>query len=210
VSTAKYDEQAAASWTEEAYADPARYIRRRAELVIALGPRLEPGDVVLDLACGDAGLAEPLLAAGFGYLGVDLSGPMVEAARRCVGARARIELADLNDFRPAEPVAAVTCFRAIYYTRDRRAFFRHVAPFARKKLVFDLNPRQYGLEEVRADLEAAGFGRLDLHPFFTPQRVALPRSAAAALEAAETIAPLARLALRYRFTYMCSASRGRA
>ena len=40
------------------YADAARYLRHRAELVVALGPPLEPGDDVLDLACGDGGLAD--------------------------------------------------------------------------------------------------------------------------------------------------------
>jgi SAM-dependent methyltransferase len=209
VSTAKYDPQAGA-WTQEAYADPVRYLRRRAELVVALGPPLRPGETVLDLACGDAGLAEPLLAQGIAYLGVDLSGPMVEAARRRVGDRARIEVGDLNDYSPEAPVAATTCFRAIYYARDRPGFFRRAASFTERKLVFDLNPRQFRVQDVRADLEAAGLERLDLRPFFTPQRVALPRPSAAALEAAERVDPLARLALRYRFTYMCSASRAKA
>ena len=59
-------------------------------MILALGPALEPGDTVLDLACGDAGLAGPLLDAGLRYVGVDLSGPMVDAARRRVGTRAEI------------------------------------------------------------------------------------------------------------------------
>jgi SAM-dependent methyltransferase len=207
-SLGKYDPQAE-RWTEEAYADPAGYLERRAELIVALGPALEPGETVLDLACGDAGLAEPLLARGLDYLGVDLSGPMVEAARRRVGERARVEAGDLNTYRPPAPVAATTCFRAIYYAQDRRAFFRHAAGFTERKLVFDLNPRQYRLEQVRADLETAGFDRLDLRPFFVPQRVALPGPMAAALRQLERAGPLARLALRFRFTYMCSASRAR-
>ena len=204
--TEKYD-VAAERWSEEQYADAAAYLRHRAGLVLALGSALEPGDTVLDLACGDAGLAEPLLAVGLRYVGVDLSGPMVDAARDRVGTRAEIHEADLNDFVPPDRAQATTCFRAVYYARDRRAFFRGVASYTEKKLVFDLNPRQYRVEEIRADLVAAGFDRLELRPFFSPQRVALPGPLAKALRAAEHSGPLARLALRFRFSYMAAASR---
>jgi SAM-dependent methyltransferase len=175
--------------------------------VVELGATLEPGDVVLDLACGDGGFGEHLLARGLEYLGVDASASMVEAARRRLDGRAEIVHADLNEFAPPMPVAAVTCFRAIYYARDRLAFFRHVAGFAARKLVFDLNPRQFRLEEVEADLRAAGLERIDLRPFFAPQRVALPAPLTAAFRAAERTGPLARLALRFRFTYLVAASR---
>jgi SAM-dependent methyltransferase len=204
--TEKYD-VAAERWSDDQYADSDAYLRHRAELVVGLGPPLVPGDAVLDLACGDAGLAEPLLAAHLRYAGVDLSHPMVEAARARLGGRARIDEGDLNDFTPPEPVQATTCFRAIYYARDRRAFFRHAASYTEKKLVFDLNPRQYRVDHVRADLEAAGLAQVDLHPFFSPQRVALPGPVAAGLRAVERSGPLARLALRYRFSYMVAASR---
>jgi SAM-dependent methyltransferase len=204
--THKYD-AAAEGWSDEQYADSEAYLRHRAEVVVSLGPRLVPGDSVLDLACGDAGLAGPLLATGLRYLGVDLSHPMVEAARRRVGERAEIREGDLVTFTPAEPVQAATCFRAIYYAPDRRAFFRHIASYTEKKLVFDLNPRQYRVDDVRADLVAAGFGRIDLRPFFSPQRVALPGPVATALRAAECSGPVARLALRFRFTYLVAASR---
>ncbi len=204
--TAKYD-AAAERWSDEQYADSAAYLGHRAELVLALGPPLAPGDTVLDLACGDGGLAEPLLAARLRYVGVDLSRPMVEAARRRLGPQAEIHEADLNEFEPSGPVAAATCFRAIYYARDRGAFFRRVASYTEKKLVFDLNPRQYRLDDVRADLAAAGLSAVELHPFFSPQRVTLPPPLAACLRAAEGIGPLARLALRFRFSYMVAASR---
>ena len=202
--TAKYDSQAA-GWSEAAYADAGSYLRRRAELVRSLGPPLVPGDRVLDLACGDAGLAEPLLSYGLHYLGVDLSQAMVEAAQSRVGGRAEIVHADLNEFRPPLPVAATTCFRAIYYARDRLAFFRRVAAFTEKKLVFDLNPRQYRLADVRDDLRAAGFDQLAVRPFFYPQRVALPSPVAAVFRLAERAPPLARLVLSLRFSYLCAA-----
>jgi trans-aconitate methyltransferase len=205
--TAKY-KRAAEGWSEEQYADSTSYLSHRADLVVALGPTLVAGDTVLDLACGDGGLAEFLLPHGLDYIGVDASEAMVAAARRRLTDRARVELADLNDFQPGEPVAATTCFRAIYYARDRLAVFRRVAEYTHKKLVFDLNPRQYRVADVRDDLRAAGFTQLELQPFFAPQNVALPSPVAALFRAAEHAGPLARGALRFRFSYICAASRG--
>jgi SAM-dependent methyltransferase len=201
---AQYD-RAAERWTEEAYADPASYLARRARFVVELGPRLEPGERVLDLACGDGGLGEHLLGLGVDYRGVDASEPMVEAARRRLGDR--VEAGDLNMYEPAEPVAATTVFRAIYYADDREAFFRRVAGFTTTKLVFDLNPRQFPLETVRAELQRAGWRGIALRPFLFPQRHSPPRVLRPLLVAAEGT-PLARLALRWRFTYLVSAFRG--
>jgi len=201
-STSKYGPQAE-RWSEEAYADADAYLAHRAELITSLGPPLHPGDTVLDLACGDGGLSRHLREIR--YLGVDASLEMVEAARR----QGRdVVLGDLNDYEPPEPVTATTCFRAIYYAHDRLAFFRRVAGYTERKLVFDLNPRQYRLEDVRDDLRAAGFEGLALRPFFSPQRVSLPRPAAAALRALERSGPLARLLLALRFSYVCAAFRG--
>jgi SAM-dependent methyltransferase len=206
LTTAKYDPQAEA-WSEQAYADSEVYLSHRADLVVSVGLPLRPGDRVLDLACGDAGLAEPLLVYGLAYTGVDASDGMVEAARRRLGERGEVVQADLNDYAPPAPVAATTCFRAVYYARDRLQFFRHVADYTERKLVFDLNPRQYRPGDVLADLREAGFDRVVLRPFFVPQTVALPRPVAAALRAAERSGPLARLALRFRFTYVVAAWR---
>jgi SAM-dependent methyltransferase len=191
---------AAETWTEDAYADARTYLARRAQLVRTLGPALEAGDVVLDLACGDGGLGDFLPEQR--YLGVDASAEMVDAARRL--GRDVVE-SDLNDFRPEEPVQATTIFRAIYYARDRRALLERIAGYTEKKLVFDLNPRQYRIEELRADLRAAGFDQLVLRPFFVPQTRALPRPFALGMRALERSGPLARLVLRARFTYLCAA-----
>jgi SAM-dependent methyltransferase len=189
---------AASGWSREQYADSTTYLRRRAELIV---PGLQPGDTILDLACGDGGLADFL--AGFTYRGVDLNDAMVAEARRN-GVAA--EVGDLNDYVPQAPVAATTLFRAVYYARDRQTFFRHVASYTRTKLVFDLNPRQYEVADVVRDLQAAGFDGVSLRPFFVPQRVQLPAPAAAAARALERSGPLARAILRARFTYIVSAS----
>ena len=190
-------------WAQDAYADAATYYCRRGEVILALGPALNPGDTLLDLACGDGGLAEYL--PGIRYAGVDASPEMVAVGRR----RGRdLSLGDLNDYEPAEPVAATTCFRAIYYADDRAAFFRRVAGYTERKFVFDLNPRQYRVEDVRADLQAAGFDELALRPFFSPQRRSLPKPALGALRALEKTGPVARAILTLRFSYLCAAFRG--
>lgn len=183
-------------WSDQQYADARAYLAHRADLIRTLGPQLQPGDTVLDLACGDGGLADFL--DGLRYVGVDASEEMVAAGT----ARGRTLVhADLNDYAPPEPVQASTIFRAIYYARDRRALFMHIRSYTERKLVFDLNPRQYRLEDVRVDLHAAGFTRLDTRPFFVPQTRAAPF-----LTLLERSGPLARLLLRYRFTLVCAAS----
>jgi SAM-dependent methyltransferase len=190
------------TWSDREYADPVPYLRHRAELIRSLGPSLEDGDRLLDLACGDGGLADFL--PGIEYLGVDADPRMVEEA----AAKGRtIAHADLNEFTPDRPVDATTLFRALYYARDRRAFLRHVAGYTTGKVVFDLNPRQYRLEDVLADLRAAGLPSTAQRPFFVPQTRALPHPVGAALVLAERSGPAARLALRYRFTYLVSAWR---
>ena len=197
----------AAEWTESAYADVAAYLAHRAELISSLGRKLGAGDEVLDLACGDGGLGEALLELGLRYRGVDSTPEMVAAARERLGERATVDQGDLNHYVPPGPVAATTVFRAIYYTRDRRAFFAHAREYTTTKLVFDLNPRQYRVEDVLADLRAGGFTSIVLRPFFVPQTVSLPRAVLAAAKVLERSGPFARLALRVRFTYLVAASR---
>lgn len=197
----------AEEWSERQYADPRAYLSHRADVVIALGARLEPGDEVLDLACGDGGFGDVLLQRGLRYRGVDSTPEMVAEAASRLRERAPVALGDLNDFEPPASVAATTVFRAIYYARDRRAFFRRVSRYTEKKLVFDLNPRQYRLEGVLEDLEDAGFATVELRPFFVPQTVSLPASLTALARTLERVGPLARLALRFRFTYLVAASR---
>ena len=193
-------------WTDRAYANVAAYLAHRAELIATLGVELEAGDEVLDLACGDGGLGEALLERGLRYRGVDSTPEMAAAARRRLGDRAPVDVGDLNDYVPPTPVAATTLFRAVYYARDRRAFFTQVSQYTEKKLVFDLNPRQYRLDDVLTELRGAGLESMALRPFFVPQTVSLPAPVLAVAKALERSGPPARLALRFRFTYLVAAS----
>jgi hypothetical protein len=189
-------------WTETAYGDPAWYLAQRAHTIVRLGPRLHPGETLLDLACGDGALADHL-PPGVRYRGVDADAEMVAIAT----ARGReVVHADLNDYVPPDRVAVTTCFRAIYYARDRRAFFANVRDYTDKKFVFDLNPRQYRVVDVRADALAAGFKTLELQPLFVSQRFAVASPLARAFRALERTGPLARAILRFRFTYVCAAT----
>jgi len=210
-------------WSETAYASPDAYLAHRAELVATLGTGLAPDDEVLDLACGDGGLGPHLLARGLRYRGVDAESAMVAAAAQllasardsdnaCVEStqalsaveRAVVEQGELDTYEPPAPVAATTVFRAIYYARDRPAFFARARSFTEKKLVFDLNPRQYRVAEIVSELEAAGFRRVVMRPFLVLQTRRLPGAAVRlAVELERT--PLARLALRRRFTYLVAA-----
>ena len=191
MTTEKYGRKAE-RWSQDAYADAATYFGRRGEVILTLGPALHPGDTLLDLACGDGALADYL--PGIRYAGLDASPDMVEVGRR----RGRdLTLGDLNHYELAKPVTATTCFRAIYY-----------AGYTERKFVFDLNPRQYRVADVRADLQAAGFDELALRPFFSPQHHSLPKPALRALRALEQTGPVARAMLALRFSYLCAAFRG--
>ena len=195
----KYDGKAP-GWSETVYTDARRYLAHRAELVRTLGPELLRGDTVLDLASGDGGLAD--FFPDQHYVGVDANAEMIAAGR----ARGReIVEADLNTYVPPAPVEATMIFRAIYYATDRRALLERIAGYTTRKLVFDLNPRQYRLADVRADLEAAGFDRMATHPFFVPQT----RAAVPGLQLLERSGPIARAILRVRFTLICAAWSGR-
>jgi SAM-dependent methyltransferase len=194
----------AKDWSDRQYADPQAYLEHRAQLIVELGPALVKDDEVLDLACGDGGLGEALLRRGLRYRGLDLEPAMVEAAARRLGDRAVVELGDLNTFALPSPVAAITVFRAIYYAVDRPAFFARAREQTRGKLVFDLNPRQYRVQDVSQELRSAGFEHIVMRPFFVPQTIRLPRPLAGLLSAAERI-PLAAVVLRVRFTYLVAA-----
>ena len=135
------------------------------------------------------GLGEHLLARGLRYRGVDSEPSMVAAAARRVGAMCRWSSGELDTFEPPAPVAATTVFRAIYYVRDRPAFFARVASYTERKLVFDLNPRQYRVAEILRELGTAGFAHVVMRPFFVPQTKRLPGRVRDALTAARALRP---------------------
>lgn len=205
--TGKYD-AFADRFTAHEYGDPERYFRHRTAIVLRTGPRVGPGDSVVDLACADGSFALPLIEAGLDYIGVDLSTAMIEVAGARIGDRGRVELGDLTTWTPPAPVALTTCFRSLHFVPDREAWFRHLASFTEKKVVFDVSPRRIPLATLRREAAAAGFTRFDVHPFLLPQHGRLPGPAASALGLLERTGPLAQALLRVRFVAICAASRG--
>ena len=203
---AKFD-RIADGYSEHDYADPVRYAARRGQIIVELGPRLEPGQTVLDLGCGDGIMAAPLMGYGLAYSGVDASSGMVDAARaRNPGLS--FEVSRSEDYAPVEPVDATICLRSFYYPDDRQAFFRGVAGYTRVKFVFDFRPRVHSPESVVADLRAAGFTRVELRPFFLPQLRRLPDAVVPVVCALERTGPLASFAARWYGRMFCAATRG--
>ena len=200
---AKFD-RIAHGYSEHDYADPVRYAARRAQLIVELGPRLEPGQTVLDLGCGDGIMAAPLTACGLRYSGIDASAGMVDAARlRNPGLS--FEISRSEDYVPAEPVDATICLRSFYYPGDRQAFFRRVGGYTLVKFVFDFRPRVHAPASVVADLRTAGFTGIVLRPFFLPQRRRLPGAVVPVVNALEWTGPLASFASRWYGRMFCAA-----
>ncbi len=197
----KYD-AIAERYSAHDYADAERYYARRAQAILRLGPPLEAGDRLLDVACGDGGLGRHLLALAIDYRGVDASERMVEVARRALGDRV---VQGSWDYEPPEPVEATTIFRSLYLVPDRAAFLARVRGYTTKKLVFDFDPRAYATPAVLADLRAAGWERVALRPFLMPQRAALPHAVQRLLDGVEGL-PGAQLLTRVRFPLLVSAS----
>jgi len=201
---AKFD-RIAAGYAEHDYADPERYSAHRAEVIVGLGPRLEPGESVLDLGCGDGNMAAPLSAYGLRYRGTDASAGMVAAAR-ARHPELPFEVARSEDYEPPAHVDATICLRSFYYPADRRAFFTRVRGYTRKKFVFDFRRPVHDRASIAADLEAAGFRRVVFRPFFLPQLRRLPAAVVPVVYALERTGPLADVASRRYGRVFCAAS----
>jgi trans-aconitate methyltransferase len=69
------------SWNPESYARNARFVSDLAEpLLRLLDPK--PGEVILDLGCGDGALTEKIAVCGARVIAMDMSRAQVEAARQ--------------------------------------------------------------------------------------------------------------------------------
>ena len=203
--TDKYD-LIADGFAEREYADPAGYSARRAKVVAELGPRIEPGDSVLDLCCADGIMAGPLTELGLRYVGVDASENMLKAARRRNPGSLFVR-GLMEEYEPPEPVDLTICLRSFYLAEDQVAFFARVGAYTKKKLVFDFWPSVHPADPVVRDLRGAGFTKIELRPFFTPQQRILPELLTSVVTALERTGPLALLLSRRAGCVFCSASR---
>jgi hypothetical protein len=94
--------------------------------------------------------------------------------------------------------------KKVHLTQTEYEKYRSSDDRGQRKLVFDLNPRQYPVERIVAELESAGFARVALRPFLVPQTKRVPVAALGLVGVLERTPP-ARLALRRRFTYLVAA-----
>lgn len=192
-------------FAEHEYADPVGYSARRAQVIAGLGPPLEAGDTVLDLCCADGIMAAPLAELGLVYSGVDATEEMVAAARKR-NPGLEFTTGRMEDYEPPEPVDLTICLRSFYLAEDRVAFFSRVGGYTRKKFVFDFRPAVFPEAAVLGDLRSAGFSRIELRPFFLPQRRALPGAVVPLLSAVEHTGPLGRALSRRVGCIFCSAA----
>ena len=90
---------------------------------------LPGGGTILDVGCGTARLALPLTQAGYRYVGIDLSEPMLEVARRQPGTYHRINIAEHGELPESPFDAAVCLFSTLGMIRgieERRQVLRNV------------------------------------------------------------------------------------
>ena len=196
VSTVEKYDRLAEGFAEREYADPSGYAARRAALVVGLGPRLTPGDTVLDFCCADGIMAAPLRARRLRYLGVDASEKMLQAARRREPDATFVQ-GEMDRYVPEEPVDATIWLRSVHLAGDRRAFFRRVRSFTKTKFVFDFGPSTFSEAALAADLRAAGFSRVQMQPFLTPAKHRVPAAVRPVIAAVEHTGPLGMLAARH-------------
>ena len=74
------DPARAQTWTSESYKTNARFVSDLGNAVMGwLDPK--PGEVILDLGCGDGALTRKIVAAGADVTGADISDDLLASAR---------------------------------------------------------------------------------------------------------------------------------
>ncbi len=175
-------------------------------MIVALGPRARSGQSVLDLGCGDGIMAAPLGDYGLLYSGVDSSEQMVEAARRRHPGLgfARLPLRGVRAARAGRRHDLPA--RVLLPRGPGRASSAGSARYTRGKFVFDFREAVHPRGPIVRDLQAAGFSRIELRPFFTPQSRRIPAPALPLLDALERTRPARGRALARLGRIFCSAS----
>jgi trans-aconitate methyltransferase len=106
-------------WDASRYEDGYSFVwKHGADVIELLAP--QPGERILDLACGTGHLTAQLAARGAEVIGIDRSPEMIATARHNYP-RLRFEIADGESFRFDEPFDAVFSNAAIHWMSDQRA-----------------------------------------------------------------------------------------
>jgi ubiquinone/menaquinone biosynthesis C-methylase UbiE len=195
----------APAFSEREYANLDEYMKRRLKLAINWGKKLEPGDSVLELGCGDGHLLSLFAKRGYKCIGVDISPKMIEAAKIKNAARGtdvKFYVSDVESFTISEPVDLIISMRAFYsYVTKPMPLLLSLHKFSKKKVIIDVDPRkEVPLGQAVQDFKHAGFENVQWHPFFVPQKKKMNRSSLTLLEACEYIPIVRDILLKYKFT----------
>ena len=153
---------------------------------------------MLDLACGDGGLGEALLARGLRYRGVDSTPEMVDAARARLGAACAGRPRRSQRLRAPEPRRRDDGLpRDLLRARPARVL-RGTSPRTRRRSSCSTSTRgSTASTDVLADLRSVGLRHGRAATVLRPaDRVAARPACSRAAKALERSGPLARLALR--------------
>jgi len=105
-------------WNPELYDRRHSFVWKAAEdLVKLLHPR--PGERILDVGCGTGHLTHAIASAGASVLGIDVSDPMLEEARRNYP-DLTLEKADASEYRTDTPFDAVFSNAALHWMTEPR------------------------------------------------------------------------------------------
>ena len=205
VETAEKYDRIAGGFAERSWANLEFDMHHRLAISTAWGPRLDAGDSVLEVGCGDGFLAQLLIQQGLEYQGLDISPGMVAAARQRIstaGGRSRFGVGDAAQLILNEPVDGVVSYMGAFFTfiKEPLPLLHRLRPFIRKKIILDLNPRgKISLDRAMTMLKQAGFVNIAWRPFLIPMSVKLPRPMLQAMCACEKVPGLRALPLRWRF-----------
>jgi SAM-dependent methyltransferase len=176
-------------WSPEGYERNARFVSDLgAPLLALLDP--QPGEVILDLGCGDGALTEKLVASGATVVGVDTSPEFVAAAR----ARGLdVHLGDGNRLTFDDAFDAVFSNAALHWMHDHPAVlagvFRALRPGGRFVAEFGGhgNVAAIGVA-LGAVLARRGIAVTEVSPWIFPSAAAFGAQLEAAGFTVETIA----------------------
>jgi arsenite methyltransferase len=116
------------------------------------GARIEAGDVVLDVGCGDGLIGLGALDRGARVIFSDVSQALLDDCRAIAGDAAEYRLLDVTDLGEVEADVVTTRSVLIYVSDKARAFhelFRVLRPGGRLSIFEPIN--RYGMEERRTN-----------------------------------------------------------
>ena len=201
--TRKYD-RIAADYSSR-YADPGAVSRFYVGLVRDWGGRVPPGASILEIGCADGFMTAALVRAGYVVTGLDIAPRMIEvAAERLERAGMRAEIRALPTSAIGNPmpwwdVVLAPMWTFFHYAERPGAVLARLAPATRHKLLVDLNPREYPIDEAVSWVASSGLEAVGWRPVLIPLSRRIGSAGLAALRAAGRVPPVRDALLRRKF-----------